>query len=163
MSKDAHLKKATILGGIVELTYDDDTSLIVKKTDYDRVFQCMISCPKSEILRDYAINTYYGFVQNSRMNNSYVPCGKCIDKIVFGIYVENDGCISEASVIWERIGSEVIPYLRVFCDGISVAYSDKFQAIIKEFNGVDNITTQEFSKLLVKHGFRDESDKLLND
>lgn len=53
MSKDAHLKKATILGEIVELTYDDDTSLIVKKTDYDRVFQCMISCPKSEIQRDY--------------------------------------------------------------------------------------------------------------
>lgn len=158
MSKDVHLKKAIIMGETVKLIYDDDTSLIVKKADYDRVFQCMVSCPKSEIQRDYAINTYYGFIQNSRMNNSYVPCGKCIDKIVFGIYIENEGCISEAAMIWEKIGSEVIPYLRVFCDGISAAYSDRFQAIIKEMNGANNITTQDLSKLLIKHGFRDESD-----
>lgn len=163
MSKNVHLKKAIIMGEKVKLIYDDDTSLMVKKADYDRVFQCMISCPKSDIQRDYALNTYYGFMQNSRMNNSYVPCGKYIDKIVFGIYVENDGCISEAAMIWEKIGSETIPYLKIFCDGMSAAYSDKFQAIIKELNGVDNITTQDFSKLLVKHGFRDESDKLLND
>lgn len=158
MSKDAHLKKATILGEIVELTYDDDTSLIVKKTDYDRVFQCMISCPKSEIQRDYALNTYYGFVQNSRMNNSYVPCGKCIDKIVFGIYIENEGCISEATMIWEN---EIIPYLRIFCDGLLAAYSDKFMGIINELKGHDNIAPNEFSEMLIKHGFRDNSDKFL--
>lgn len=158
MSKDAHLKKATILGEIVELTYDDDTSLIVKKTDYDRVFQCMISCPKSEIQRDYALNTYYGFVQNSRMNNSYVPCGKCIDKIVFGIYIENEGCISEATMIWEN---EIIPYLRIFCDVLLAAYSDKFMGIINELKGHDNIAPNEFSEMLIKHGFRDNSDKFL--
>lgn len=158
MSKDVHLKKAIIMGETVKLIYDDDTSLIVKKTDYDRVFQCMISCPKSEIQRDYALNTYYGFVQNSRMNNSYVPCGKCIDKIVFGIYIENEGCISEATMIWEN---EIIPYLRIFCDGLLAAYSDKFMGIINELKGHDNIAPNEFSEMLIKHGFRDNSDKFL--
>ena len=163
MSKDVHLKKAIIMGETVKLIYDDDTSLIVKKADYDRVFQCMVSCPKSDIQRDYAVDTYYGFIQNSRMNNSYVPCGKFIDKIVFGIYVENDGCISEAAMIWEKIGSDVIPYLRVFCDGMSAAYSDEFKGLIDELKGHDNITPIEFSELLIKHGFRDDSDISLND
>lgn len=36
------------------------------------------------------------------MNYSTVPYGKCIDSIVFGIYVKNDGCISEAAMIWEK-------------------------------------------------------------
>lgn len=31
---------------------------------------------------------YYAFTQNSRMNYSTVPYGKCIDSIVFGIYVK---------------------------------------------------------------------------
>lgn len=163
MSKDVHLKKSIIMGKMVKLIYDDDTSLMVKKVDYDRVFQCMVSCTKSEIQRDYAINTYYGFVQNSRMNNSYVPCGKCIDKIVFGIYIENEGCISEAAMIWEKIGSETIPFLRIFCDGISAAYSDEFKGVIDELKGYDNITPKEFSELLIKQGFRDKSDKHLND
>lgn len=161
MSKDVHLKKAIIMGETVKLIYDDDTSLIVKKADYDRVFQCMVSCPKSDIQRDYAINTYYGFIQNSRMNNSYVPCGKCIDKIVFGIYVENEGCISEAAMIWEKVGGETVPFLRIFCDGILAAYSENFKGVIDELKGCDNITPKEFSEMLIKHGFRDESDKPL--
>lgn len=68
--------------------------------------------------------TYYGFIQHSRMNYSNVPYGKCIDEIVFGIYVENDGCISEAAFVWEMVGDELIPYLRIFSDGITIAYSE---------------------------------------
>ena len=105
--------------------------------------------------------TYYGFVQHSRMNYCNVPYGKCIDEIVFGIYVENDGCISEAAFVWEKVGDELIPYLRIFSDGITVAYSEKFKAIADEINNKDNVTPRQIAELLIQHGFKDDSDEPL--
>ena len=105
--------------------------------------------------------TYYGFIQHSRMNYSNVPYGKCIDEIVFGIYVENDGCISEAAFVWEMVGDELIPYLRIFSDGITIAYSEKFKAVADEINNKDNITPKQIAEMLLKYGFRDCSDKPL--
>lgn len=103
--------------------------------------------------------TYYGFIQQSRMNYGEVPYGKVVDEIVFGIYVENDGCISEAAFVWEKIGDELIPYIRIFSDGITIAYSDKIKAVADEINGKDNVTPIQIAELLVKHGFKDISDK----
>lgn len=105
--------------------------------------------------------TYYGFIQHSRMNYSNVPYGKCIDEIVFGIYVENDGCISEAAFVWEMVGDELIPYLRIFSDGITIAYSEKFKAVADEINNKDNITPKQIAEMLLKYGFKDCSDKPL--
>ena len=104
---------------------------------------------------------YYGFSQHSRMNFCNVPNEKYIDEIVFGIYVENDGCISEAAFVWEKVGDELIPYLRIFSDGITVAYSEKFKAIADEINNKDNVTPRQIAELLIQHGFKDDSDKPL--
>lgn len=49
---------------------------------------------------------YYGLTQHSRMNFCNLPNEKYIDEIVFGIYVENDGCISEAAFVWEKFGDD---------------------------------------------------------
>lgn len=105
--------------------------------------------------------TYYGFFQNSRMNYCNVPNDKYIDEIVFGIYVENDGCISEAAFVWENFSEELMPYLRIFSDGITVAYSEKFKAIVDEINNKDNVTPRQIAELLIQHGFKDDSDKPL--
>ena len=104
---------------------------------------------------------YYGFTQHSRMNFCNVPNEKYIDEIVFGIYVENDGCISEAAFVWEMVGNELIPYLRIFSDGITIAYSDKFKPIADEINNKNDITPKQIAELLIKHGFKDCSDKPL--
>ena len=56
MDKKVYLKKWKILGKKVKLTYKDRTRLYVKKTDFNRAFQCMITCPKSDIKRDFAIS-----------------------------------------------------------------------------------------------------------
>ena len=103
--------------------------------------------------------TYYGFIQNSRMNYCPVPYGKCIDEIVFGIYVENDGCISEAAMVWEKVENEIIPYLRVFCDGIKATFSERFKAVADEICDRSNLTPNEFAEILIKHEFKDISDK----
>ena len=105
--------------------------------------------------------TYFGFIQQSRMNYGEVPYGKVIDEIIFGIYVENDGCISEAAFVWEKVGDELIPYLRIFSDGITVAYSEKFKAIADEINNKDNVTPRQIAELLIQHGFKDDSDEPL--
>lgn len=104
---------------------------------------------------------YYGFIQNSRMNYCAVPYSKFVEEIVFGIYVKNDGCISEAAMVWEKTGSEVIPYFRVFCDGITAFYSEKFKEVATEISNQENITPKQFAELLLKHGFKDISDKPL--
>lgn len=56
MGKKVHLKKWKIKGNKVKLIYSDWTRLFVKKVDFDRAFQCMVSCPKSDIKRDFAIS-----------------------------------------------------------------------------------------------------------
>lgn len=58
MAKNAHLKRYKIKGNKVKLIYDDRTNLFVKKVDFDRAFQCMVSCPKSDIKRDFAISRW---------------------------------------------------------------------------------------------------------
>ena len=105
--------------------------------------------------------TYYGFIQQSRMNYGEVPYGKVIDEITFGIYVENDGCISEAAFVWEKFGDGLTPYLRVFCDGITIAYSDNFKSLVNEIRDKDSITPNQIVELLLRHGFKDISDKPL--
>lgn len=49
MDKKVYLKKWKIIGKKVKLTYKDRTRLYVKKTDFNRAFQCMLTCPKSII------------------------------------------------------------------------------------------------------------------
>ena len=105
--------------------------------------------------------TYFGFIQQSRMNYGEVPYGKVIDEIVFGIYVENNGCISEAAFVWEMVGDELVPYLRIFSDGITIAYSEKFKPVAEKINNKNDITPNQIVELLVKYGFKDCSDKPL--
>jgi hypothetical protein len=93
------------------------------------------------------------------MNFCNVPNEKYIDEIVFGIYVENDGCISEAAFVWEKFGDGLTPYLRVFCDGITIAYSDNFKSLVNEIRDKDSITPNQIVELLLRHGFKDISDK----
>ena len=54
-----------------------------------------------------------------------------------------------------------MPYIRIFSDGITIAYSEKFKAVADEINGKDDITPKQIAELLIKHGFKDCSDKPL--
>ena len=104
---------------------------------------------------------YYGFTHHKRMDYSDIKT-KYVDKIVFGIYVENDGCISEASIIWEELCGVIVPYIRIFDDGIRAGYSDNFIAVATELLDVENPTPEQVCEILKKHGFRDDSDKPIN-
>lgn len=55
MKKDVYLENWKIEGDKVRLTYKDGTDTFVKKTDFDRAFGCIVSAPKSDIVRDFAI------------------------------------------------------------------------------------------------------------
>ncbi len=56
MSNQIHLKKWNYDGDRVKLEYHDDSIVYVKKTDFDRAFGCIVSAPKSDVVRDFAIN-----------------------------------------------------------------------------------------------------------
>lgn len=55
MKNDVYLENWNIEGDKVRLTYKDGTDVFVKKTDFDRAFGCIVSAPKSDIVRDFAI------------------------------------------------------------------------------------------------------------
>ena len=44
-----------IIGDVVYLKYDDGDRVPVSKSDFDRVFGCMVSCSKNEIIRDFGL------------------------------------------------------------------------------------------------------------
>lgn len=54
--KDAFLKNWNYVGEKVRLAYDDGSEVFVSKTDFDRAFGCIVSAPKSAIVRDFDIN-----------------------------------------------------------------------------------------------------------
>lgn len=53
--KDVFLKKWNYAGSKVRLEYEDGTEVFVSKTDFDRAFGCIVSAPKADIIRDFAI------------------------------------------------------------------------------------------------------------
>lgn len=103
-------------------------------------------------------NAYYGFSCFSRMDYRDTLRGELIDEIVFGIYVRNDGCISEAAIGWEDLDGKPVLYVKAFDDGLQAAYSQKFLAVVRAIRQSDALTPEEVSKLLICEGFEDCSD-----
>jgi hypothetical protein len=55
MGKEIYLKDTKVMGDKVKLIYQDDSELFVSKKDYDRALGPIISSPKDDIERDFAI------------------------------------------------------------------------------------------------------------
>lgn len=56
MMKNVFLKEWNYAGDKVRLAYEDGSEVFVAKTDFDRAFSCIVSAPKSNVVRDFAIN-----------------------------------------------------------------------------------------------------------
>lgn len=52
---DIRLKEWDIIGDKVHLTYEDGSELLVKKSDFNRAFGCIVSATKAAVTRDFAI------------------------------------------------------------------------------------------------------------
>jgi len=109
---------------------------------------------------DKKSDTYYGFTQLGRMNYNDLH-KEVVDEIVFGIYAKDGGCVSEAVVKWVELCGQVVPHIGIFTDGITAAYSDKFIGVINDIDDKSYLSPEQFSRLLIKHGFIDHSDKPL--
>lgn len=53
--RDVFLKKWNHAGRMVRLEYEDGTEVFVSKTDFNRAFGCIVSAPKADVIRDFAI------------------------------------------------------------------------------------------------------------
>lgn len=53
--KDVSLRIWNDVGDKVRLEYEDGTEVFVTKTDFNRAFGCIVSAPKADIIRDFAI------------------------------------------------------------------------------------------------------------
>lgn len=53
--KDVFLKKWECAGDKVRLVYKDGTEVLVAATDFNRAFGCIVSAPKSDVVRDFSL------------------------------------------------------------------------------------------------------------
>ena len=101
---------------------------------------------------------YYGFTHFKRMEYNDIPTAEFVDQVTFGLYAREGGCLSEASVLWTHLDGRIIPYIRVFEDGIKAAFCTKFLAVVDKLRNMGDYTPGQLSHLLVEQGFEDDSD-----
>ena len=106
-------------------------------------------------------NLYYGFTHFSRMFYKDAMPSDVEDMITFGLYVRNDGCVSEASVCWCNLDVKPCPYFRIFDDGIKAAFSARFLAVVDKLRNAGNFTPNQMAEVLISQGFEDRSDEPL--
>ena len=53
MLKKVKLKDWVYVGNKVKLNYDDNTSILIQKTDFDRAFGNIVSIPKEILTKEY--------------------------------------------------------------------------------------------------------------
>lgn len=106
-------------------------------------------------------DVYYGFTHFNRMSYSNIVHPEFKDEITFGLYVRNDGCISEASVRWEHLDGRYVPAFHIFEDGIRAAFSTKFLTVVDELRYMGDFTPVQLAEILIEQGFEDHSDKPL--
>ena len=53
MLKEVRLKDWICVGNKVKLNYDDNTSILIQKTDFDRAFGNIVSIPKETLTKEY--------------------------------------------------------------------------------------------------------------
>lgn len=117
---------------------------------------------KPDLDYDEQKDTYYGFTHFSRMSYSDNPKDNSfIDEITFGLYVRNDGCVSEATIVWEYLMGKPVFYVRSFGDGLKAAFSQKFISIVNELKSQEYYSPEEVARLLINEGFEDDSDRPL--
>jgi len=104
---------------------------------------------------------YYGFTCYSRMHYRAAVQIDMLDEITFGIYVRGEGCVSEATIGWKRVGAAPTFFVRAYSDGLQAAYSQKFQAVVNELKIDEHFTPEEVSNYLISEGFEDCSDEPL--
>lgn len=109
---------------------------------------------KTESTEEY----YYGFTHFMRMEYKDIPHEEFVDQVTFGLYTRAGGCVSEASVLWTPFDGRIVPYIRVFEDGIKVAFSTKFLAVVDKLRTMGDFTPAQFSRSLIEQGFEDNSD-----
>ena len=118
--------------------------------------------PKPDFSAEEQMDTYYGFTHHSRMSYSDNPKDPSfIDEIVFGLYVRGEGCISEATIVWENLMGKPVFYVRSFGDGLKAAFSQKFIAIVNELKTHEYFSPEQVARLLINEGFEDDSDRPL--
>lgn len=105
---------------------------------------------------------YYGFTHFMRMNYKDIPHNDFVDEVTFGLFARGGGCASEASVLWTPLDGRIVPYIRVFEDGIKAAFSTKFLAVVDKLRTMGDFTPAQLSHLLIEQGFEDDSDEPLH-
>lgn len=108
--------------------------------------------------KDSSGEYYYGFTHFQRMKYNDIPHPESVDEITFGLYCRDGGCASEASVLWTHLDGKIMPYIRIFDDGIKAAFSAKFLAVVDKLRNMGNYTPGQLSYLLIDRGFEDNSD-----
>ena len=114
-------------------------------------------------IREPADTLYWGFSCFSRQDYSDVVKIPSIDEVTYGVYSTDGGTFAEMTMCWEDLRVELAPCLQVFSDACLLLGSTTHQKLVKNLQAemLQTFTPDEFSKLLIKIGFHDGSDRKL--
>lgn len=109
----------------------------------------------------------WGFTCYSRQNyKDNIPLD-FVDEVTYGIYYDEDGygCLMEVTMLWESIKGKATPFLRVFSESFLLLSCPTQQKITQELAAKKDyyFTSEDFSRLLISHGFMDWSNNHLLD
>ncbi len=109
-------------------------------------------------------DAYFGFTHFSRMEYGDLKMPtEFIDEITFGLYVRNDGCISEATIRWEYLSGKPVYHIGIYDDGLKAAFSQKFLAVAAQLKNDGYLSPEEICRILIAEGFEDNSSKPLKE
>lgn len=112
----------------------------------------------------YSDDLYWGFTQFSRENYTNAVNLDAKDEVIYGIYSTDGSVLAEMAMRWYRINNENVPRIECFLDAFLLLKSPMLQILFEKLQNVpENLSPEDFSRLLLSMGFCDKSDKSLDE
>lgn len=108
---------------------------------------------------------FWGFICHSRQDYADIVPLDGVDEIMLGIQHEQGGCLCELAFCWHMLGGKPIPRLEMYSDAWPILQTCAFAAVMTQLTEMcrtSEPTPDEVSALLIAHGFKDQSDRLLD-
>lgn len=99
----------------------------------------------------------YVHLKRTWYGQSFIIEGDIVDEVAFGFYSLEGGTGGEIRMRWEKLGGDIVSRLSVYSDGWHVLW--ELRDVIEKLVAIDgeDITPEEFCKILDKCGFQDQT------
>lgn len=157
-SRDRDANRALLSAAVERKFMDRDNSSRLPQTDIERLNAYI---PQKE----WGLY-FWGFTCFSREDYAGVVPLDGVDEIMLGVYCVHGGTLGELAICWHMLGGKPVPRLEAYNDAWQIIQAPTFLTALEHLTqmGRDHrLTPDEVSRLLIAHGFTDQSDRPLDE